>query len=167
MRKLVLLVLLAPLVLFSSGRADAETPTLEDRFQISEQIARYSQFWDRKDADAFSGLFTEDGVLEWHFADASEQPPSLKGRDNILDYARQAHAGRLAGRQSRHHFSGLVFERLAGGSAVTEHMFMVTHVLANEPPIVRSTGIYRIEWRKTEGQWLMSHRKLFVDRRAE
>lgn len=167
MRKLIRLCLLAPLVFFGLARADAEAPKLEDRLQISDQIARYSQLWDRKDAEGFSELFTDDGVLEWHFADASEQPPSLTGRDNILQYARKAHAGRLAGRQSRHHFSGLVFERLTDETAFTEHMFMVTHVLLDEPPIVRSTGIYQIEWRKTDRGWLMSHRKLFVDRRAD
>lgn len=140
---------------------------MEDRFEISDQIAKYSQLWDRKDADAFSQLFTEDAVLEWHFADATEQPPLLRGRENILKYARKAHAGRLAGRQSRHHFSGLVFESLTEDTAVTEHMFMVTHVLLDQPPILRSTGIYQIEWRKTDTGWLMSRRKLHVDRRAE
>ena len=167
MRKMVVSFVSTLLVLFGLGIATAEAPTLEDRLQISEQIARYSQYWDRKDAVAFSQLFAEDGVLEWHFADASEQPPKLTGRANILQYAQQAHAGRLAGRQSRHHFSGLVFESLSTDRASTEHMFMVTHVVPNEPPNVRSTGIYQIEWIKTEGHWLMSHRKLFVDRRAE
>jgi len=167
MRKLVTFCLFAFMVLVSSEKANAEGATLEDRVQISEQVARYAQLWDRKDAGAFSQLFTEDGVLEWHFVDATEQPPLLTGRDNILQYARQAHAGRLAGRQSRHHFSGLIFESLSEDSALTEHMFMVTHVLPDKPPIVRSTGIYQIEWRKTEDQWLMAHRKLFVDRRAE
>ncbi|MEL6727165.1 MAG: nuclear transport factor 2 family protein [Pseudomonadota bacterium] len=167
MQKLVLLCLWVPLVLYNLKGANAGAQTLEDRFQISDQISRYAQLWDRKDADAFSELFTEDGVLEWHFADASEQPPSLSGRDNILKYARKAHAGRLAGRQSRHHFSGLVFESLTAETALTEHMFMVTHVLSDEPPIVRSTGVYKIEWRKTDNSWLMSHRKLLVDRRAD
>lgn len=140
---------------------------MEDRFQISEQVARYAQLWDRKDAEAFSDLFTDDGVLEWHFADATEQPPTLAGRENILKYARKAHAGRLAGRQSRHHFSGLVFESLTEDTAQTEHMFIVTHVLPDAPPIVRSTGIYQVEWRKTDSGWRMAHRKLFVDRRAD
>ncbi|MEM6652098.1 MAG: nuclear transport factor 2 family protein [Pseudomonadota bacterium] len=139
---------------------------LEDRALIADQVARYAQFWDRKDVEAFSKLFTEDAVIEWHFADATEQPPVLKGRENILQYGHQAQAGRLAGRQSRHHFSNLIFENLTETSALTEHMFMVTHVTPNDPPIVRSTGIYRIAWRKTDEVWLMSHRKLFVDRRA-
>jgi len=167
MRNLVLLCLMIPLALLSPGRANAEASTLEDRLQITDQIAKYAQTWDRKDAEAFSELFTEDGVLEWHFADASEQPPLLAGRENILHYAKSAYAGRLAGRQSRHHFSGLVFETLTETKALTEHMFMVTHVVQNEPPVVRSTGTYLIEWRKTDNDWLMSHRKLYVDRRAD
>ena len=164
MRYLVLFCLLAPLVHFSPGRVDAEAPNLNDRLQITDQIARYAQSWDRKDADAFSELFADDGVLEWHFADASEQPPALTGRENILHYARKAHADRLAGRQSRHHFSGLVFESITESSALTEHIFMVTHALPNELPMVRSTGIYRIEWSKTGDTWLMSKRTLLIDR---
>lgn len=167
MRKMILLCLLAAWGVFTLKPADAEAQMLEDRLKISDQIARYAQVWDRKDADAFSNLFTEDAVLEWHFADAADQPPSLTGRANILKYARKAHAGRLAGRQSRHHFSGLVFEHLSEDEALTEHIFMVTHVLPDEPPILRSTGIYKIEWRKTGDEWLMSHRKLYVDRRAQ
>lgn len=167
MRALTLIGLALLLSLIGCGRAAGENMFLEDRTLIADQIAKYSQLWDRKDAEAFSKLFTEDAVMEWQFADAAEQPPLLTGRDNILKYSRKAHAGRLAGRQSRHHFSGLVFENVTESSAITEHMFMVTHVTPSEPPIVRSTGIYRIEWRKTDEGWLMSHRKLLVDRRAD
>jgi len=167
MRTLGSICLVLTLILFGPGRAAGETLLLEDRAQIAEQIAKYAQLWDRKDADAFAQLFTEDAVLEWHFADTSDQPPKLSGRQTILDYARKAHAGRLAGRQSRHHFSGLVFDSLSETEASTEHMFMVTHVLADQPPIVRSTGLYQIEWRKTDSGWLMSHRTLLVDRKAD
>ena len=156
------------LILLGHGHAAGEKHMhLDDRALIADQIARYAQLWDRKDAEAFSELFTEDAVMEWHFANSTEAPPSLAGRENILSYARKAHAGRLAGRQSRHHFSGLVFENVTETSALTEHMFMVTHVTPEDPPVVRSTGIYRVEWRKTDDGWRMSNRKLYVDRRAD
>lgn len=167
MRTLVSFCLVLSFVLLSHGRAVGENMRLEDRAQIAEQVAKYAQVWDRKDVEAFSKLFTEDAVIEWHFANASEQPPALKGRENILQYGHKAQAERLAGRQSRHHFSNLIFEDITATSALTEHMFMVTHVTPNDPPVVRSTGVYRIEWRKTDEGWLMSHRKLFIDRRAD
>lgn len=144
-----------------------EAQTLEDRLEITDQIARYSQHWDRKDAESFSKLFTGDGVLEWHFADAPEQSGTLTERENILQYSRMEHTERLAGRQSRHHFSGLVFENLSTDSALTEHMFMVTHVTPDSPPFIHSTGSYRIEWRKADGRWLISHLKLYVDRQGD
>ena len=164
MRHLVLLIGVLAFILFGQGRANTEGLDLENRALIADQIAKYAQLWDRKDADGFAALFTEDAVLEWHFKNTDKQLQTLVGRENILKYARKAHAGRLAGRQSRHHFSGLIFESVAGTSALTEHMYMVTHVTPSEPPTVRSTGIYQIEWRKTDNGWLMSHRKLFVDR---
>jgi len=167
MRTLVSVCLVLVFILLGQGRALGENMRLEDRARIADQVAKYAQLWDRKDLEAFSQLFTEDAVIEWHFADATEQPPLLKGRENILQYGHKAQAERLAGRQSRHHFSNLIFEDLTETSARTEHMFMVTHVTPSNPPIVRSTGIYRIEWRKTDEGWLMSHRKLFIDRRAD
>lgn len=167
MRTLVSVCLVLVFILLGQGRALGENMRLEDRARIANQVAKYAQLWDRKDVEAFSQLFTEDAVIEWHFADATAQPPLLKGRENILQYGYKAQAERLAGRQSRHHFSNLIFEDLTETSARTEHMFMVTHVTPSNPPIVRSTGIYRIEWRKTDEGWRMSHRKLFIDRRAD
>ena len=167
MRRTFVVCLLLVVVFAVQACAHNKTMELRDRTLIADQIAKYAQLWDRKDVEAFSKLFTEDAVIEWHFANTDQQPPSLQGRDNILQYGHKAQAERLAGRQSRHHFSGLIFEDITETSALTEHMFMVTHVTQSEPPIVRSTGIYRIEWRKTDEGWLMSHRKLFVDRRAD
>ncbi|MEM6703253.1 MAG: nuclear transport factor 2 family protein [Acidobacteriota bacterium] len=163
MRPLLLLLLL-PLFACSQGSAVGPSTALEDRALISDQLSSYAQLWDRKAAEEFTDLFTENGTMEWHMAGAAEQPPAVAGRADILEYARQAHEGRLAGRQSRHHFSGLVFEELSAESARTEHRFMVTHVVPGEPPVVTATGIYRITWRKTDDGWLMAHRKLFVDR---
>ncbi|MEM8936816.1 MAG: nuclear transport factor 2 family protein [Pseudomonadota bacterium] len=145
------------------GCIENQNTLLQDRTLIADQVTKYAELWDRKDADAFSKLFTEDATIEWQLNDGSDQPPAVTGRANILQYAQDTHQGRLAGRQSRHHFSGLVFEELTGRDAVTEHMFMSTHVIPGEKPVVAATGIYRITWRKTDGAWLMAHRKLYVD----
>ena len=164
MHRIFLLSLVLPAIFILLGCSQDEDSSLQDRTLITDQIANYSELWDRKDADAFSMLFTDDATIEWQLGDAPEQPPAVTGRDNILKYAQQAHNGRLAGRQSRHHFSGLTFEELSRTDAVTEHMFMVTHVVPGEKPVLAATGIYRITWKKTDQGWLMTHRKLFVDR---
>ena len=46
---------------FNPARGDPVS--LEDRALISDQLARYAQLWDRKDAEAFVELFTDDGAL--------------------------------------------------------------------------------------------------------
>ncbi|MEM7303654.1 MAG: nuclear transport factor 2 family protein [Pseudomonadota bacterium] len=141
-----------------------EDAHLKDRALIADQLARYSQLWDRKDSDGVVQLVAEDGAFEWHLTGAEKQPPVVRGRENILRYAKQAHGKRLAGKQSRHHFSGLVFEELTADEAVTEHMMLVTHVIPGQKPVVAATGIYKINWKKSENGWLMTHRKLYVDR---
>ena len=138
--------------------------TPKDRTEIADQIAKYAQLWDRKDAEAFAQLFTDDGTLEWYFGGVRHPQGPVQGRSEIQKYAASAYEGRLAGRQSRHHFSNLVFGELTADSARTEHTFLVTHVAPGEQPFVRSTGFYRIEWRKTADGWLITKRELHVDR---
>ncbi|MEM1380126.1 MAG: nuclear transport factor 2 family protein [Pseudomonadota bacterium] len=146
------------------GCGSNDDKQLEDRVAITEQLARYAQSWDRKDAEAVVALLTEDATFEWEFSLADEQPPLVTGREAILQYAQHAHQTRLAGRQSRHHFSGLVFEELTATKAVTENIFEVTHHVPGETPVVIATGLYRINWVKTDDGWRMAYRKLLVDR---
>ena len=79
---------------------------------------------------------------------ADQQPPVVEGREDILKYACQAHGKHLAGKRSRHHFTGLVYEQLTADEAVTERMMLVTHVVPGEKPVVATTGIYKINWKK-------------------
>lgn len=164
MKRLLLICLFITLPLFAQAQQFVDAAHLKDRVLIADQLARYSQLWDRKDSEGISMLVTEDGAFEWHLTGAEEQPPIVKGRESVLKYARHAHEKRLAGKQSRHHFSGLVFEELSEDEAVTEHMLLVTQVVPGEKPVVTATGIYKINWKKTDDGWLMLHRKLYVDR---
>lgn len=152
------------LTLFLSACEPRQDAHSLDRLLIADQIAKYAQLWDRKDSNALTELFTEDAIMEWRISGADVQPTAINGRDAIRAYAKQAHTERLAGRQSRHHFSGLVYESLDPNAAVTEHIFLVTHVVPGEKPFVAASGTYRIEWIKAEEEWLMSKRTLFVDR---
>ncbi|MEM7740840.1 MAG: nuclear transport factor 2 family protein [Pseudomonadota bacterium] len=164
MSRTPILSLLFAAIMVLHGCGSSEGTRLEDRTAIAEQLARYAQSWDRKDAEAVVALLTEDATFEWEFLLADEQPPLVTGREAILQYARHAHQNRLEGRQSRHHFSGLVFEELSATEAVTENIFEVTHHVPGETPIVVATGLYRINWVKTDDGWRMAYRKLLVDR---
>lgn len=164
MRMILITCLVFAFPMLAHAQQFVEDAHLKDRVLIADQLARYSQLWDRKDSEGVVQLVAEDGAFEWHLTGAEQQPPVVRGRENILKYAKQAHGKRLAGKQSRHHFTGLVFEELTENAAVTEHMMLVTHVVSGEKPVLAATGVYKIDWIKTDDDWLMSHRKLFVDR---
>ena len=136
-----------------------------DRHAIEAAIAQYAYRWDGKDAEGFSQLFTEDTVVErWLLGELASHS---QGRDTLAEYARQAHTGRLADRQTRHHMSSIVFVELGADSAVTENLVLITHQRAEDAaPFISGSGIYRMTWRRTDAGWKIAKRVLFSDRVA-
>ena len=142
----------------------AEAINVENRLQIMENLAQYSYRWDGKDAVSFANLFTDDGVMERHLEGELVEGSRVQGRAAILDYAQRSHQGRLADRQTRHHFSGVIFLELTTDHAVTENMALITHQTADSnSPFISGSGIYRISWRNTPQGWKMTRRILFSD----
>ena len=135
---------------------------IADKFAISEMLAEYSYRWDTKASQEFADLFIDDSILEtWR---GEVLVSKIEGKQNILEYAEQSHTVRLIDRQTRHHFSGLVFKTLSETAAITENMALITHQTADDQqPIIRSSGIYRISWEKQSEEWKMSKRILFID----
>ena len=89
----------------------------------------------------------------------------VTGRQAIFDYARTSHTGRLADRQTRHHFSGLVFLELSADHAVTENMALITHFpIGQDRAHISGQGIYRNTWRRTSDGWRIAKRVLTSDR---
>ena len=139
--------------------------SIEDRLAIAEQLAHYSYRWDAKDSDGFADLFTDDGVMERRRGGELVSGSRVVGRQAILDYAKASHQGRLADRQTRHHFSALVFLELSTDSAVTENMALITHQTADDrAPFISASGIYRNTWKKTDQGWKIAERVLATDR---
>ncbi len=156
------------LILFSLSTNDSvaqDGRALVDRMAIGDQLAQYSYRWDSKNSAGFADLFTEDGIMERRVGGEVTFGSRVEGRQAILDYATTSHQGRLADRQTRHHMSALVILQLSSESAVTENMALITHQTENDrAPVIRSSGIYRISWRKTEDGWKIAERILFTDR---
>ena len=147
------------------GRAVAQDLyALQDRLAIAEQLAQYSYRWDSKNSEGFANLFTADGAMGRGRDGTLVTGSRVVGRQAILEYARTSHQGRLADRQTRHHFSALVFLELTADSAVTENMALITHqTAADSGPVIQSSGIYRITWVKQSDGWEMAKRMLFTD----
>jgi len=146
------------------AQADDEITLLSSRMAIAETLTQYPYRWDSKSTQAFANLFTEDAVMERWRKGALIEESRLQGKAAIFEYADNAHTGRLADRQTRHHFSNLVFLELSDRNAVTENMALITHQTAEDAVArVSSSGIYRISWEKSAGEWKISKRLLFVD----
>ena len=152
-------------VLQWTGAAAQDLGSIEDRLAIAQQLAQYSYRWDSKDSDGFADLFTDDGVMESRRGRESVNGSRVVGHHAIRDYARTSHQGRLADRQTRHHFSALVFLELSADSAITENMALITHQTADDrTPFISASGIYRNTWKKTGQGWKIAERVLFTDR---
>ena len=159
-------MLAAGIILVISLQATAqESSEIASRLAITDKLTQYSYRWDGKDSAGFAELFTEDAVIERWVLGELVEGSRLEGRSSIYEYAKQSHEGRLADRQTRHHLSGIVFLELGDDTALTENMALITHQTANDRAArISSSGIYRISWRKSDGEWLMSKRVLRTDR---
>ncbi len=159
------LTLLVAAALPVSNAAAQDLGSIEARLTIADQLTQYSYRWDSKDSEGFANLFTEDGVMERRREGQVVRGSRVEGRQAIFDYAKTSHQGRLADRQTRHHFSGLVFLELSADAAVTQNMALITHQTADDnAPFIASSGIYRNTWRKTSQGWKIAERVLFTDR---
>ena len=155
-------VLIAGLALPAAAQ---ELGSVEDRLLIAEQLTHYSYRWDGKDAEGFANLFTEDGAMARYTDGEPVGGSRVEGREAIHAYATRSHQGRLADRQTRHHFSGLVFLELSADHAVTENMALITHQPFGEPTAhISGSGIYRNTWRRTAEGWRIAERVLCSDR---
>lgn len=159
-------LLLGLLFAFTATTAIAadEITLVMERMAIAETLAQYSYRWDSKSSREFAELFTDDGIIERRLEGLLVEGSRIQGKQAIYDYAKQSHEGRLADRQTRHHFSGLIFLELTEQTAVTENMALITHQSADDQSaVIRSSGIYRNSWLKTEQGWKIARRILFTD----
>ncbi len=162
---LPLAVLTIYLVVAVTSAHAQEYNQVRDRLAIAEVVAQYSYQWDSKDAEGFASLFTDDAVMERWASGEFISDSRLEGRQAILIYAKEAHEGRLADRQTRHHMSALVFIELTQDTALTENMVLITHQTeADAAAYINGSGIYRNTWRKTDEGWNIARRVLFTDR---
>ena len=141
-----------------------EVEDLLSRAAIVDILTQYSYLWDSKDSAGFAEIFTEDGIMARWGNGKRIESATIKGKGAIFNYAKTSHEGRLADRQSRHHFSGIVFIELTETTAITENMALITHQTVNDSSaFIRSSGYYRNTWRKTAQGWRISKRILKAD----
>jgi uncharacterized protein (TIGR02246 family) len=152
------------LLLLSAPVSADQNQSLMDKLAIADVVAQYAYTWDTKDAEAYANLFTEDGISEVWLPGKSEPLARRDTRQAILAAAKKAHTTRLAGRQTRHHQSALIFHEISATSALTQNMVLITHqTTEDDAPVLKYSGIYKDEWRKTQHGWFFSRRSLYLD----
>jgi hypothetical protein len=138
--------------------------SIEDRLAILETMANLNYTSDANENEAWSRLFTEDGVFEV-LVEGSE-PQLILGRPAIFDLITSVRATFPPGMQTRHFQTSIVFLELGPELAKTRSMVLETKTLPGDPgPTNMVTGFYEDRWRKTPDGWRLAHRTLHSDRR--
>jgi hypothetical protein len=132
----------------------------ENKLEILETISRYSHGADGIAAEAYAGVFTEDGI----FKGRSGQPDeiTLKGHEQLKAFHHAAVAGR-GSRRNRHHQSTTIFLEMTENRAVTRTYLLTTTVLESGPPMAGVTSIYEDEFVKTPDGWRIKCRQILPD----
>ena len=134
----------------------SESPSIEQRLQRLEDIedikmlkARYcDRCDDGYDADGIAGLMTDDAV--W---DGGTSFAVVRGREEI-----RAHFQRAAGRvtMARHQVMNPVIE-VDGDTATGQWLLFQPCTDASIDGAAWLAATYRDEYRRVDGQWLISH----------
>jgi len=133
----------------------AITGTMEDREQIRELYARYALYIDSSRFEEWVGCFTEDGVFE------SPRLGKHVGRDALRKFT-ASYKESWAGAQVRHMMVNVSFD-VHGDHAHGTCNLIYYHIKGGKTELA-AVGGYHDELRKVSGDWLFSHRKVFVDK---
>ncbi len=161
MKKSIVLFLLT--AFFLAGNAqnknqntmESKIQTIEDKMAIKQVVDIFSNLADTKEIKKQVLLFTEDGVVE-SYSDG-KQTSSLKGREQL----EQAFSGFLSNFHTVYHQNGQqTIDELTGNTAKTTSYCNVILVGEQNGKQMKTTmyTIYKDEFVKQNGQWLIKHR---------
>lgn len=131
---------------------EARLLAMEDRDTIRELTARYCERAVRGDVEGVVALFTEDGIME--AGDTAEQ-----GRARLLELYRDSFAELRPIPCVHNHVVELQGDEATGSCTVELRM-------VENGEAVTAAGWYEDRFRRVEGVWKFSHRKLFFHHRV-
>jgi ketosteroid isomerase-like protein len=138
------------------------TPTeAADRLAIRELFDAYAHCADRRDADGQKALFTEDThVLVYLEGEGSEPTQELNGREALTPVFDD-----LNRYEATTHFNGQSTIALEGDRATGESYCLAHHLYTEdgERKLMVASLRYLDTFVKTDGAWLFTERKLYVD----
>ena len=131
------------------------TGTSDDREQIRELYARYAIFIDNSRFEEWVNTFTPDGVFE------SPLFGKFPGHDSLRKFSQQYHES-WAGGGVRHMMVNVSFD--VNGDTATGFCNLIYFSIKGGKSEFTTTGGYHDTLRKHNGEWLFTHRKVFIDK---
>ncbi|WP_024793972.1 nuclear transport factor 2 family protein [Tomitella biformata] len=127
----------------------ARVRALEDRIELLELEGQYSRFFDDHDGDAWSGLFTPDGIYQSRDAGAT----FVQGRAALKDFCDNAPFDGL-------HLFHLPQVTILDGTATARIHLEYRGVWPRDPgaPQVNMVGYYDVAYTRVDKTWLISRR---------
>ena len=143
---------------------ESKIQTIEDKMAIKQVVDVFSNLADTKEIDKQVLLFTEDGIVE---SGSGDNKMLLSGRKQLFD----AFSGYLANFSIVYHQNGQqTIDELTANTAKTTSYCQVILIGKQDGKEMKTTmfTIYKDEWVKQNGQWLIKHRTSnFVHRVVE
>lgn len=130
----------------------------EDRFAISELMARMAYCYDEGELDALEDCFCEDAVVSMRIAGGDIVGP-FEGRDNVMGLYRNAKASQSDVR--RHDITNLFFNTSDGAVAATSYLTLFA--TENGETRLLTTGVYRDQLEQRDGHWKVRRRHIDLD----
>jgi len=144
---------------------ESKIQAIEDKMAIKQVVDVFSNLADTKEIDKQVLLFTEDGVVE-SYADG-QQTSSLKGREQL----KQTFSSFLSNFHTIYHQNGQqTIDELTENTAKTTSYCQVILIGKQDGKEMKTQmfTIYKDEWVKQNGQWLIKHRiSNFIHREVE
>jgi hypothetical protein len=136
---------------------------VEDQLELLRLEGAYAYFFDRKEAQAWAGLFTEDGAYSRRPLAGMGEPVFIQGRANL---ARYCETNRVSCLHMLHlpHF-------MVDGDAATSRILSEYRGKVIEPgrsTQTRTAGCYDVAYRRTNEGWRIRSRvNTFYDRQVD
>lgn len=125
--------------------------SVEDDRAIRDLVYRYADAVCRRDQDAWSATWTQDGI--WQLPSA----PRMEGRDAIVDLWASAMAGLPFVAQTPHY--GVLD---IDGDKASGRWYLTEHIKFPDGNGVFNVGCYQDKYVKRDGQWLFAERHYAV-----
>jgi uncharacterized protein (TIGR02246 family) len=114
----------------------------DDLEAIRKLLARYCFAIDARDADAWTGLFTEDGVFHYNLGEP------IAGKDALRQFLSMVP-------DDRHHLTMNEIIEVDGDTATVRAYALITK---ESPPVISAVGEYEDTLRRTSSGWRFASR---------